>query len=205
MGVPFIDCHNISQEEYETILELTGVFGVEKTVYRDQMTDFLCDKERKVVEVTLSTEQFKTLSVKIDFKNGYIQNRLVISNRKRSNLSPYLLYAQVYAARELKFKHLSVYAFGNATKEDCNGYLVWGKVGYQLEPKFQRQFLALMKSLGRDENYLHELLKTKNGTKVWRKHGFEWEGKFMLHGNAKSYGILHELLASHGESGFNLF
>jgi len=176
---------------YDSIVSLTG--GIPKNNITNIKHDLLVSSGGIHSEIT--TDQY-TIDRRINVKDKSIYNALMtVFNNNERGTGLNLFLNQVVEARKLGFKRLEVTAAGHYTvKDEWNGYITWAKLGYIMGKSDMYRFKELMKSNGRKEKSVFELVSSKEGLDFWEKKGYSWYGEFDLSNNSHSMKNLKKYL-----------
>ncbi len=147
-----------------------------------------------------------TLFRDFDFEDRIIYNISFDTLKKREGVGTRVLRSQVSAAREIGFEEILCTALGYYNSK-YNGYVTWGKLGYQMYKSGEiTDFLKLMEE-GRSQvnpngylyvDTLHQLLLNTDGTEYWTVRGSKWSGVFKLTPNSESLSVLNNYLTRKG-------
>lgn len=197
------NCPNFGLK-FEELIGLTGIYGVHPELRNDldklkgnytknlgYINYFKAYHRPNHIQVEFETDKLKELTRRIDFNERFIENQSIKAVDGISGLSLPCLYSQVENARNLGFARIECHAYGVAGEAEYKGHFMWGKYGFQMSPDDQREFLKLMKELGRPEKTLYELFQSGDGLPLWRdKIGSEWFGEFDTNAGSVSCEIL---------------
>jgi hypothetical protein len=181
--------------EYETVLELTGIYGLHPKGI--EATDIVISTidERKVVELEFETSLLEKLYVTIRLEDGIIEVKEIFKKKTvaRDDFTFRFLDDLITRAKSLAFKEIRLVAFGSGEEIEANsllpieqqkpvfvGYKVWGKFGFMMEEDDEQWFLQMMKEYGKSATNLFDLQSTQDGHAFWKKHGKKWLGWFDL-------------------------
>jgi hypothetical protein len=140
------ECKAKTGYDYEDLIHLTGILGI---YTQSEIANLRSSGQysRKVfyddigVLATLCVEidsvDIRRLKIKIlDQDEIYIDYFLLNPGAKGQSLGYKRLHSQIIEARNLKFKKLSLEAYGNIhlynSKFRWEGYIVWGKYGFTM-------------------------------------------------------------------------
>src|ERR1700761_2937267 len=156
---------------FEDIIALTGI-----TAFHDVKDLMFTEGELDddIVDIEFETDCLELLTVRINLRRKTIKNVEIHSTGKIKNIGYQLLSSQIDHARRLGFKTITLNAFGDPSiKNEYSGFIVWGKLGYQMDDVSQAKFEQLMRSNDRPEKDLFELLSSKEGKTFWENNGFQ--------------------------------
>jgi predicted GNAT family acetyltransferase len=108
----------------------------------------------------------------------------VLEGFKGSGLGAKMFANMLDAAENNGFETIDLTAAkGLVSGKEYNGYYTWARFGFELHPAYQEKFLMLVKTEGTNEvvrnaKSLQELMKTKEGQKLWKEKGFQYKGIF---------------------------
>lgn len=179
------------------LLALTGIFGIEPD-FIPNATNLLIKRSKNrpaLFKIRIKTKRIRVLKVEIDFVKHTIFIDLIRGYKKETGILQPLMREMVANARLCGFLYIRLWAFGNyQVYKYWQGYLIWGKYGFLMEPHYREAFLTSMINQGRSEQWLYDLLKNVDGYEFWKLHGDEWWGRFFLYHSSDSRQILAEAI-----------
>ncbi len=181
----------------QTILEITGIEYLVKAKILDiNHIDKWLFISRNNTDISIRVSD-KNLIIKrrLDLEHKIIHNELLIirnENLKYKGIATKILSCQIFHSYQKRINKIQLYAAGDKNSEKYNGYITWGKLGFTIEEiegfeNYNLKFTKLLKSHGRQEKTLFELLTTEEGTKFWCEFGFAWFGEFNLTNNSVNW------------------
>jgi hypothetical protein len=158
----------------------------------------------ETVHVKIFTDLYEVVR-SIDFELGIIENSFMLVYKPGQSVGTNLFLNQVREARSRKLVKLRTFARATEEYDDLEwlGYYCWGRLGYKMRYDEQPKFRDWLHSFGRSETTLSDLLATKEGCELWRKHGYGWLGEFYLADNTETMNNLRNYLRVKGIQ-FNL-
>lgn len=198
-------CKTETRFEYIDLLSLTGVFGIHKKLEfldlyeRGFLKHEVFFDEDDVLTVEISSPVIEALIIKlIRPEEIYIDYFRLHEGSKGGNLGFRRLQNQIQAAIRKNFKSIKLWAYGSISEYPAwEGYIVWAKYGflmYRKDETYEFEQLMLKERL-QHCTILNHLVKTKEGTCVWKHLGKDWKGEFQLFNNSPS----RQILASYAE------
>jgi len=176
------------------VIALTGLLGIHADV-SDPAVQVTCNIQRgsDFIGVDISSPDILELRVYIYPANRMIYNQSFVKNGSRVGLAEQWVKNQVAVASIFAFSVLR----GEAYRNDNSGikwigYLIWGKLGYLMGRKGQQDFDQIIRSNGRQEKDLQELISKEEGYLFWKKEGKSWKGHFKLDFGSRSRQILRD-------------
>jgi hypothetical protein len=193
------NCMRVTGLSYESILAVTGIFGLISDCPELRRSISLCWKDNCIEFSLVSYEFIKHYSVYIYPKGDrYINNSFLALTKQRQvrNVALRLLRSQVKYASDLKFDRIEINTAGSGkTKNFVSGYELFGGLGFFMEKAYHQKLQKKLRSDGQDllksivaedgEIFLHQVLESKKGVSFWKEFGFPWAGTFYLSSDAK--------------------
>jgi hypothetical protein len=177
---------------YEQIVSLTG--GIPKDHISDISHTLTVSGE--IITSSITSKQHSILRT-IHTGAKWIYNDYMRVNDAGGGIGLNLFLNQVKEARNAGFKYLKVSAAGDYySRSDWNGYQTWAKFGYVMSPADQHLFDNTMRSHGRPEKTVFELVSSKEGAEFWERNGEGWSGTFELHDGSQSMQNLQAYLTA---------
>ena len=184
------NCLRCTGYSLQNIILLTGIGAVHDV---KELMHTEGEVEGRIVDIEFDTEIVE-LAVRIDLREKTLKNNVIRSKGNIKRLGYKLLAAQIRHEKRLGYKSITLNAFGDPTiKHIYSGYIVWGKLGYQMDAASRKKFKQLMRADNRTENNIFELLSTAAGKTFWENNGFRWLGEFKISGNSTSMKCFNSL------------
>lgn len=175
---------------YSDILELTGIRGVYPKLS-------LGRKRPKVSGYYPNIKfalQYKGIEIRIniDIANRLIDNGFVHCRDMSTGAGTKILLSQIQHATSHNINALTGRAMA---AEGFFGYIVWGRLGYLMDPFSEARLMTLLRETSELETNppgflfsqnIFELLSTRDGKRFWMKNGFTWSAIFDLTPNSES-------------------
>lgn len=181
------NCKEYTGYSDDDLLKLTGIFGVVKPeeFYNSGSADISGLYPNIQLNVNYgSLTIWRTLHIKSKtIKNEYMMNQGV----RQIGVGFNVLRYQISSAKAAGIENLVCDACGDYGKLDYfSGYIVWGKLGFEMDKQSKKKFDELIRIHNRDEDTLFELLETREGTLFWTENGSDWRGIFNLSPDSQS-------------------
>jgi hypothetical protein len=143
-----------------------------------------------------SESELFVIEREVFWDDKFIDNKFLIVFSTGKKLGTFIFLNEVIQARKLGISCLKVSA---AKSERFNGYYTWARLGYTIDsPEDQADFEKLLRSYGRSENSMINLMQTSDGRNFWRNNGFWWQGIFDLSPNSENIQAFNNYLAETG-------
>ena len=195
------DKYSALTKHHLSIEELVNLCGGIPSVEISALKAEINTTSEETVHVRIFTDLYEVVR-SIDFELGFIENSFMLVYNPGQSIGTNLFLNQVRAARSRKL--IKLRTFARATEEyddlEWGGYYCWGRLGYEMRHDEHSKFQDWLLNFGRSETKLNELLATKVGCELWRKHGYGWLAEFYLNDAAETMSNLRNYLQAKGIS-----
>jgi hypothetical protein len=188
------NCLAITGFTFNEIIELSGLYGVhtEEDVELKLGVGPIESLEVPFIKgsiiVYAKTNSLEKFEVEIQKSSQLIRDNLIVSTGKERAVAARILKSQIRHALRKNIKTIVLHAYGNhSIREEFNGYVTWGKFGFEMDKFSFGRFNKLIKDHGRKERSLFELLQTEEGNSFWVKYGDSWIAEMNLNTRSRSY------------------
>jgi hypothetical protein len=133
----------------------------------------------------------------LDFKEMIIENHSMTCPSSVPYIGTSLLLNQIITARKNGFRRINLHAAGGVEYPDGSkfeGYHLWAKYGFIMDPDYQIKFREWIKNMGRKEKTVQHLILKDDGKELWENEGWHFNGHFDLTDNSKSIKHLRKYL-----------
>ncbi|MFD1000199.1 hypothetical protein ACFQ21_12830 [Ohtaekwangia kribbensis] len=190
------NCEEYIGLSYNAVIEVSGIYEAISLYEINHFTKVTWEDGIVFISVQF-TKDIRQLSLRINFEQKIIEGRVLNVHKKSKRIGMRLLMGQIKASQRFGITHIKIFAFGEPEiRHEINGYITWGGYGFLMDEPYQTFFVDRMHQLGREEAYLHDLLKSKRGREIWELNGFSWQGTFTIAPNSVSMRVLEEKLNS---------
>lgn len=181
------NCNKFTDYTYKALLGLTGIYGVIDYENFDKIEFWEISGNYPEISLTVC---HKDLTVKrtLDLRGNFIYNDLLVTEDHRNKGIAYsFLRSQVKRTIKAGLNRIECQPWGNYDiRDQFNGYITWGKLGYLMDADSQKIFDDLMDEYDRTEENIYDLLQTEGGLDFWSRNGNHWYGIFDLSPNSQS-------------------
>jgi hypothetical protein len=139
----------------------------------------------------------------------YIENIFLEVKEKGKGFGSDLFSSQVENARDHGFSYITTHAGGNpGDKGGLNGYYTWPMLGYDcsvddigLDDRSCAKKAAQIRAKFPDAKTVRDVVEAPEGREWWKANGAEFEGKFELGGDSRSYRAMQAYMAERAKRG----